>query len=204
MHDFTMMYAMHNALRRELEALAGARAVSAGTPGWEIFRKALHAHHAAEDETLWPVMRRALAGRADALALLDAMEAEHALVDPILAALDGAIAAGRPIGGLVAELTGALTRHLDHEERETLALIDDTVTEAQMRAFGEAHAARMGPDAARILPWLLDGVDAQTEAALLGRLPEPARQVLQTAWRPAYAALDLWPGLRQESDLDRA
>ena len=75
-HDMTMMYAMHDALRRDLGALA--KAAARRTPlaaGWELFKKALRTHHVAEAEALWPAMRVTLADRPDDLALLDAMEA---------------------------------------------------------------------------------------------------------------------------------
>jgi hypothetical protein len=52
-YDLTLMYAMHNALRRELEHLARVtartdddpRRILASAAGWEIFKKALHVHH---------------------------------------------------------------------------------------------------------------------------------------------------------------
>ncbi len=200
-HDLTMMYTMHDALRRELSSLARAaaseRGVSSAAVGWELFEKALHAHHTVEDEVLWPVMREAVAGRARELALLDAMQAEHAAIDPLLASIDAALAGRAPRERLVelAEaLAAALTAHLDHEERDVLALVDATVTAAQWQRFGEAHSARIGPDAPRILPWLLDGASPERTASILGRLPEPVRSAYQDAWWPAHAALDLWAG----------
>jgi hypothetical protein len=80
--DITAMYAMHNALRRELEHLARITASSNDDPrhilrtaaGWELLKQALHIHHTSEDDSLWPAMRQALASRPDDLALLDAME----------------------------------------------------------------------------------------------------------------------------------
>lgn len=40
---------------------------------------------------------------------------------------------------------------------DDLALIDATVTEVDMAAFGAAHTVRFGSDVSRLLPWLLDG-----------------------------------------------
>ncbi len=67
MYDWTAMYVMHNALRRELEHLAKvathdddeAHRILAEAPGWDLFKTALHIHHTAEDEALWPPMRKA-------------------------------------------------------------------------------------------------------------------------------------------------
>jgi hypothetical protein len=69
--DMTLMYAMHNALRRERGHIAGItacidddpRRILASAAGWAMFKKAMHVHHGAEDDALWPTMRRALAGR---------------------------------------------------------------------------------------------------------------------------------------------
>jgi hemerythrin-like domain-containing protein len=205
-HDMTMMYAMHDALRRELETLAritapggeDPRRVLATAAGWQLFTNALDIHHTAEDKALWPPMAQALADRPDDLALLAAMEDEHAAIDPLLNAIDAAIddPEGGPdrLGELTDALATALRDHLDHEEKEALPLIDATVTDAQMRHFGELHSARIGPDVQRLLPWLLDGASAETSAATLSRLPEPVRIAYRDTWQPAYAGADLWKG----------
>ena len=59
------MRALHAALRRDLSRLHGAAAELAtiGTPrtvlaGWDAFRAQLDNHHSAEDDDLWPVLRR--------------------------------------------------------------------------------------------------------------------------------------------------
>ena len=86
--DLTMMYAMHDALRRELVRIARVTANPDRSPrqilgtalGWEMFKSYLRVHHTSEDDALWPVMSRELAGRPDDLALIDAMEIEHAAI----------------------------------------------------------------------------------------------------------------------------
>ncbi|MFI8393106.1 hemerythrin domain-containing protein [Streptomyces sp. NPDC085540] len=97
--DLTATYAMHAALRRDLAQLdqittrtdRDARQLSA-TAGWALFEKALRAHHAVEDAVLWSAMRRALTGHPKELALLEAMEAEHAAIAPLIEAIDAALA----------------------------------------------------------------------------------------------------------------
>ncbi len=196
----TMMYVMHDALRRDLHLIA--KAAARRTPllrtaaGWELFKKALLTHHVAEDEALWPPMRAALADRPDDLALLDAMEAEHARIDPLLAAIDDALADEARldrVGDLTDVLAVELTAHLAHEEKEALALVEATVTEADMAAFGGAHTVRYGADVSRIMPWLLDGVADETAEAIVGGLPEPVRKAYREAWLPAHRAARLWP-----------
>ncbi|MFI0722754.1 hemerythrin domain-containing protein [Streptomyces sp. NPDC021224] len=202
--DLTAMYAMHDALRRELAHLdrITTRAdldpgpVVATCAGWELFKKALHVHHTAEDDALWPVLRSNLAGHAEDLALLEAMEAEHAAIDPLIAAVDAAAldpgADSGHLGELVDALTVGLTGHLKHEEDAALPLIRRALTPGQWAHFGQTHAQRIGPDAPRLLPWLLDGADEQTTAVVLAPLPDPARGAYAGAWLPAYEALDRW------------
>ncbi|MFB4301187.1 hemerythrin domain-containing protein [Actinomadura sp. NTSP31] len=202
--DMSSMYAFHDALRRELRHIAEVterpdddpRQVLATAVGWELFKKALHVHHVAEDEALWPQMRAALAGRPDDLALLDAMEAEHAAVDPAIDALDAALADRESgparLGELSDALAAVLTGHLKHEEDAALPLIDATLTEAQWQQFGQASGQRFGSDIPRVIPWMLDGASERATAAMLAPLPEPVRAAYANEWVPAYKALDLW------------
>jgi len=187
--DMTTMFAYHDALRRDLEPVA----LMAGQPeGWDLFKKFLHVHHVAEDEALWPVVRRALISRSDDVALLDEMEAEHAGLGPLLDAIDDALDRGELAPRARSDLADRLQDHLTHEEEAALPLIDRTLDEEQWMQFGEASAEKVGPDMPTFLPWLLDGADRERTDALLRHLPEPARQAYRTAWQPAYAAKDWW------------
>ena len=205
--DMTAMYAMHDALRRELEHLARITTRADGSPaallrtaaGWQLFTTSLHVHHTAEDDALWPALRRTLARRPDELALLEAMEAEHTAIDQVIEAIDAALAdpdsGPDRLGDLTDSLFTGLTGHLKHEEDQALPLIQEFATPEQWAHFGQIHGQRIGPAAPRILPWLLDGATEQTVAALLAPLPEPARAAYAAQWQPAYAALDRWsPG----------
>lgn len=193
-YDWTAMYVMHNALRRELEQLAKVAAreddeahrILAEAPGWELFKTALHIHHTAEDEALWPPMREALANRPDGLALMDAMESEHAAIDPALEAMD---AGSEPLGPLADRVTTALTAHLTHEEEVALPLIDETLPPEQFANFGQVHAQKLGPNGPRLIPWLLDGADPDLAAKMLAFLPEQVRTAYKTTWLPAYESL---------------
>ncbi|WP_084963218.1 hemerythrin domain-containing protein [Thermoactinospora rubra] len=202
--DMTMMFAVHDALRRELTHLAritsrtgdDPRRLLAAAVGWELFKGYLHVHHTSEDDKLWPAMRRAVAGRPDDLALLDAMEAEHAVIDPLLAAIDAAVADAdsghERLGGLVDQLTTDLTGHLKHEETDALPLIGATLGEREWTEFGQEHSRRVGPDARGYLPWVLDGMDEERRAAILGRFPEHLRETYARDWRPAFEQISRW------------
>jgi hypothetical protein len=90
--DFTLMYAVHDAFHRDLRYLATAveadqTADPAVRAGWATFKNQLHVHHTAEDTSLWPPLRQKVT-RPGETAVLDAMEAEHARIDPLLAQVD--------------------------------------------------------------------------------------------------------------------
>jgi hypothetical protein len=203
--DLTMMLAVHDALRRDLERLTRATErpdddpghVLGAAVGWELFKRHLHVHHTAEDAALWPALERELAGRPADLALLAAMEAEHAVIDPLLVGVDAALAdrehGPQRLGGAVDALTAAVRTHLRHEEHDALPLIGATLPEAEWRAFGEHHRERIGDGARRFLPWVLDGADPVRAAAVLGGMPQPLLAAYEAEWRPAYEALDRWP-----------
>ncbi|MEU6895144.1 hemerythrin domain-containing protein [Streptomyces sp. NPDC046557] len=202
--DMTMMFAIHDALRRELERIAritakvdeDPRHVLSTAVGWELFKKFLTAHHTSEDVTVWPVMQKALAGRPDELALLDAMEAEHGIIDPLLDGIDAALADREGgierLGGLVDSLYTGLSDHLRHEEAEALQLMDITLSQEDWATFSAEQRGRIGNDSARYLPWLLDDADAERAAVILGKMPDPLRNAYETEWRAAYESLDIW------------
>lgn len=202
--DITYMYAFHAALRRELVRIARVTARPDDDPkhilrtaaGWGMFKSYLHVHHSTEDDMLWPPMRKALADDSDGLALIHALEAEHDAIDPLLAAIDAALvdrdSGPQRLGGLTDALTTALRGHLDHEESEGLALIDATITAEQWLAFGVEGGKRIGEDAPRFLPWVLEGATPDTAATVLGPLPPPLQQAYRDMWQPAYAKLALW------------
>ncbi|GAA3471564.1 hemerythrin domain-containing protein [Nonomuraea roseola] len=202
--DMTMMFAVHDALRRDVERVAKLTARLDDDPrrllgaalGWEMFKGYLRVHHTTEDDMLWPVMERTLAGRPDELALLAAMEAEHALIDPLLASFDEALAdpdtGHERLGGLADSLATVLGGHLRHEEREALAVIDLSVTEEEWQRFGQEHGKRIGPDAQRYLPWVLDEASEERVSFILGRMPERIHKAYREEWRAAYVALNAW------------
>lgn len=205
--DMSVTRTVHNALRRELRRLADAaahrcsvcRADLRETAGWHLLVTAMVIHQGAEEEALWPPLRRALAGRPLDLARVEAIEVEHcaltALVDTI------AEAPAEPDDGpgllldLVSSLVTGLERHLDHEESAVLPLARAFLGQDQWDDFTRVHAHRIAPASPQLLPWLLDGADEQTVTAVLPRLlPRSAWHSFTHHWQPAYARLDLWDG----------
>jgi iron-sulfur cluster repair protein YtfE (RIC family) len=191
--DFTMMYVTHDAFRRDLGRFTAASAAgTAHAPGvragWENFKAQLLLHHSVEDTHLWPRVRRATAGRPAGLALLDEMEAEHAQIDPLLAAVDDALAgSASSLAGHVAELASALEWHLRHEEESALPLIQSVCTPADWRAFAGAMRRRQGIKGAAIyVPWILDGAAPDGQRRFLAALPAPVRVMSRLLWEPRY------------------
>jgi iron-sulfur cluster repair protein YtfE (RIC family) len=202
------MVAFHDAFRRDLAHLAHTASRhrahldesaphTAVLAGWELFKTQLHLYHTAEDDDLWPRMRTHLADRPDQLALLQAMQDEHARIDPLLDAVDSALAdrdgGHQRLGGTVDALASELHGHLRHEERDVLPLIDQSLTPAEWQAFGDDQRRRVGiRGAAQLFPWLLDEAAPDDIKAVLGGLPAPLRVVYRGIWQPRYARHDHW------------
>lgn len=195
--DMTMMYVLHHAFRRDLRAFAAA---AERTPlidrmtwqclraRWEHFATALHHHHRGEDHGVWPV----LMDRADdsERAVLDAMEAEHSEIDPMLEASGAAYRtlALTPDETARADLTATLStaaeslgRHLAHEEGEAIPLVQKYVTPDEWTAIEHEHFQKGITPAVMIamVPWMMHELPVGIQARLLAAAPLPVR----VAWR---------------------
>ena len=190
--DFTMMYVTHNAFRRDLDRLTAAATVPRA--GWQNFKDQLHLHHSVEDSHLWPRLQRAVTEPGD-FALLEQMEAEHALIDPLLAAVDAAVAdpSGSGLAEALRELSTALGHHLAHEEEDALPLIQSVLTPADWKAFADEMRRRQGLKGAAVyVPWILDGAPAAERRRFLGALPAPVTLLNRLLWQPRYVRLGFW------------
>jgi iron-sulfur cluster repair protein YtfE (RIC family) len=174
--DMMMMYVMHHGFRRDLAAFAAAaRATPAGArttwralaARWDLFAEVLHHHHAGEDAGLWP----ALLERADEAErqVLEAMEAEHAEIDPILAACAAGFerlahhADEDARAALAVRLCAAresLGRHLQHEETEAIAILQRVLTNEEWELIEETHVKKdlAFAQILAIVPWCAHGV----------------------------------------------
>ena len=201
--DMSTMLTIHAALRRDLEQvarIAGRRDGTDGTRlraalGWRQFKKFLVVHHQVEDDALWPALRATVAGRPDQLALVDALEREHAVIDPLLQAIDAAADSGdesRSLGDIIDELVVKLGGHLGHEESDGLDLIDAALSLEDWRRFGRVHGERLLGDAPVYMPWLLDGADPRAVAAFLANVPPALVAAYRGQWASDYAALKPW------------
>ena len=206
--DMTMMYVMHHAFRRDLEAFATAAgstpasdrpAWKAMVQRWEIFSSALHHHHSGEDAGLWP----ALMDRADeeGRATLEAMEAEHSEIDPILEAC----AAGLQRlaehtdedarAALAVRLIAARERlgeHLKHEETEAIALIQALLTPEEWQAITEEHfdAGVSFREVLRLVPWVAHGLPEPVLRELFAKPGGSVHKVMLLLTRRRFERLE--------------
>ncbi len=186
-HDQTGMYLMHHAFRRDLgafEAAVGRTPVTEATTWralaarWERFAEVLHHHHGVEDASIWPLVHSGVTAEADRSVLQD-MEAEHARIDPVLAATGSAFAdmAAHPceehraaLAVQVTEVRRLLSEHLAHEESEALPLLQRTLSVEQFtlteQAARKAYPPRMLPF---VLPWVMEGLPDQVATAFVGK-----------------------------------
>lgn len=200
--DVTGMYVMHHAFRRDLGNFAAAvpatpiddrvtwRALAAR---WTRFAEILHKHHRAEDAGLWPLLvRRArMAGDDAALVTLEAMEAEHAVIDPILRACatgfdqlgqTANLHAQAALKERIVEARDHLAAHLAHEERDAMALVQRYLTQtdwarAEKEHFGREHKPSDIPFTA---PWALHQLPMEHLARVRDAM---AGRPLEIAWR---------------------
>jgi iron-sulfur cluster repair protein YtfE (RIC family) len=204
--DMELMRILHGAFRRDLVRL-GSAATRYGTQdaethdalllGWHGFSASLHHHHTIEDRHIWPVMRRALADRPDDLAVLDHMEAEHAMIDPALAALEQAFDDREAAPGLVANRIEALVdlvrSHLAHEERAAFPLMRQWITRKEWSALNRASAKELSlSQIAQLSPYILEGASPDDVRRTLTELPLPVRLVHRLWWNPRYQRVRRW------------
>ncbi|MEU5879294.1 hemerythrin domain-containing protein [Spirillospora sp. NPDC047279] len=160
--DLVMMLAAHDAFRRDLRLLSERF----DPERWASFRAQLSTHHRAEDAVLWPRLRK----RGVDPGLVDAMEAEHSTIDPLLRAVDG----GRR--DEVATLRDVLGAHLRHEETDVLPQVD----EDEWRVLDREFRRRLGVRGIRsYFAWVLEGASDEMRAKVLKAAPAPVRLVIR-------------------------
>jgi hemerythrin-like domain-containing protein len=176
--DMTMMYLMHHAFRRDLRRFVAAVAATpvddraswqAMADRWGRFFVILHHHHTGEDAGIWPFLLE----RADAeeRGHLEAMEAEHARIDPLLTRVAEGFESLRSLPShpestraalhaCVEETEAALAQHLAHEETFAMAILQRHMTPADWeRIEQEQFAPADHPiPLSFMVPWLAEGL----------------------------------------------
>lgn len=174
-----------------MDALAGR---------WRRFFDILHKHHTGEDTGLWPLLlaRADAAGDTAGRATLEAMEAEHTEIDPLLQSCTAGFdrLAERADADVrealevrVVALSERLSQHLAHEERDAMTLVQRYLTHADWeRIDNEYFKSSYGPrDMPFIAPWALHRLPAdrftQVRDSMVGR---PLEFVWRTFWRRPF------------------
>lgn len=195
--------ASHWAFRRDLEKMAKVATVAnlrdprhrqSILNGWTVFKNQLLQHHSHEDTFIWPVLRANMAASAEAMSVLDDMDSEHGLIDPLLKSVDDAFAGYETadLPAVLDELNTHLSYHLAHEERETIPMIVEAIPEKQWNKVvsGIRNASMSG--ASEFMPWVTEGATDAEIKRVLSMLPAPARLIYRKVWVPKYNKVSHW------------
>ncbi len=193
--DTTMMGAVHDAYRRDLER---ARRALTTTPYPEDQRRKaiaehvqwlmrlLHAHHTGEDDGLWPLVLRR---NPDAAEILELMDADHARIAPAMEGLTeaarGYAESDRDVAraGLVAALdtlSEVVLPHLRREEDEAMPVVSASITAAEWDAWDQEHNLKPKslPQLGEEAHWVLDGLDPIRYQLAIHLVPPIPRLIL--------------------------
>lgn len=204
--ETAMMRIVHDALRRDFAraraTLAAPRSASRAQRqaigahlSWMI--GFLHAHHAAEDNGLYPLVRERAGDAADALEVLDRMATEHEAIATRAAAVEAVAAAlaadpsddatQRAITALDA-LAAVLLPHLQAEEEDAMPITSRLITTAEWRAIEKQH--NLDPKSVSDLGfeghWLIDSACETDRATVVGLVPLIPRFILLHGFSRRY------------------
>jgi hypothetical protein len=200
--DLTVMWTMHRGFRRDLENFAravpatpvDARATWAALAlRWAEFSTILHGHHSGEDAGIWPLLleRVDAAGDIDGLSTLEAMTAEHRVIDPLLDACGAGfrrmtVTPGASTRNALAEhLVAAhehLGKHLAHEEREAMALVQRHLTQEEWLSISVEYFEKplTSRELMRLAAWVIHELPAEAVDRMRS---EPKVPLLLLVWR---------------------
>jgi hypothetical protein len=190
--DATAMTRFHRIFREALDAVPrfvggapadnGDRVELVGSYYANVL-KLLHAHHEAEDLTIYPLMVERLPEHVDVISRVNAEHevvlgtlgaAEQAVADwraePSVASRDAAVAALGAMGPILVE-------HLDHEEADVVPLIALCINVAEWGEMSATAFQRFSGDK----PWLVIGLIqeqmlAEENATMEANMPPPVHE----------------------------
>lgn len=199
MADVNNYLLMHQGIRHESARLAGFAADlaagrrHAGPRQLAALREhvagafaAIHHHHVAEDDFLWPLLAEA------GVTELDELAAEHGLLDPLMARIGAALdtltrdhrdaAAREEFAVAAVELHGLMEDHLTAEEAVVVPAVTGLVSVARFARMEKEMQQGSTAKVAFILPWLAEA-DPARMAVLLGHVGLPLRLALAASRR---------------------
>jgi iron-sulfur cluster repair protein YtfE (RIC family) len=203
--DGREMLMVHDMFRREFGLVAGVvRAVAPGDQGRTqlvaghlgAVATALHHHHCAEDEYVWPTL--VARGPADMAPLVGEMLVQHQGITVALTRVDEALAAWR--GSATAECRDALADALDRllplvkehmraEERNVVPLMEKYITAAEWNRTIQAVVADVDPQILALsLGMSMYEGDPEIVAITISNMPADVQPVIREVATQAFAA----------------
>ncbi|WP_170284806.1 hemerythrin domain-containing protein [Kribbella amoyensis] len=157
---------------------------------------ALHHHHEAEDELLWPPLLERAQPHQE---LVHRMEKQHAALSDALGRIEklGPIWAatarkndGERLASALRDASAVLDQHMAEEEAEILPIVRENLTVAEWEAIGERAATQLKDKRKQLLLLgaLLEEATPEEERVFLADLPTPVRVLWKIAGRRQYAA----------------
>lgn len=150
----------------------------------ELVTTHLEHHHHDEDAWMWPLLRRR---SPQAVAVLDALEEQHELIDPLLRTVADR---GRPLAEraeVMVRLHGLLNDHLDQEERDAVPLVRSVILPEEFAAAAKRATASVSRGRVPVFfGWLASCGDPAQVHAILGTFAWPVRFLFHRLWWPAY------------------
>jgi hypothetical protein len=184
--DLLLVYAVHNALRRDLRSLAdwSRTCVPVPTPGWLDLRRYLTRYLDADAAVLWALLRtkRLLGPDTEHTAAELARERRRVV---LLAATVDECLSGRGPGSRTAEhaaqLEAALTAYLDHEHLVLLPAVARFITTSEWAEFDAAMRRPFGlATGVALCDWLV------------ADLPPDQREPIRRLFPPAVRLAHKW------------
>jgi hemerythrin-like domain-containing protein len=198
--DVHAMVVIHRIFRQGFSELAGlARRVPADDRTWaaavsdetEFLLNALHHHHRAEDQHLWPLLE---ARSAPDRELLSRMAAQHERVARAVSRARAVLPVWRDSPGgpelstTIDEILFALGPHLDEEEARILPLCRQHLTAHEWQVMGDAaFAGFTNKEKFLALGWMVSTAIPQEAADFVGRLPLFVRALWAAVGRRRFA-----------------
>jgi hypothetical protein len=170
----------------------------------------LHAHHATEDEFIWPALhaRATMSG-----ALIRRMEEQHSGLHDALDETQRQLTAwaaapttdtSTALASALSTVTDQLMEHLTEEERDVVPLIAAHITQAEWDHAGKAAFSKFTPTQRFIaMGEMLATADPTQSARMLAGIPGPIKVVWRLVGRRRYERLRsaLWGESPQTSSI---
>ncbi len=201
--DTHAMVVVHRVFRREFDLLpdliegvrAGdtARAAVLAEHLTDVVG-ALHHHHQAEDDLIWPLLLERATLHQD---LVHRMEKQHAALEAALDRIDELTprwrrsadpVEGRELAAVVRDASAILREHMGEEERDILPVIAEHLSVEEWGKVGERGGNAIQDKRKRLLflGAILEDASPEEQREFLGELPPPVRVLWKLTGRRAY------------------